>query len=47
MLGSTKASEFASECGNEVYCKVKICLNFASFTARIVLCFCVTLFRVK
>ena len=42
MLDSTKANEFASQCGNEVYCEVKICLNFADITSRIVLLFCVT-----
>ena len=47
MLDSAKANEFVSQCGNKVYSEVKICLNFASFTSRIVLLFCVTLFRVK
>ena len=37
MLDSTKANEFASQCGNEVYSEVKICLNFAGITSRIVL----------
>ena len=47
MLDSTKANEFVSQCGNEVYSEVKICLNFAGITSRIVLLFYVTLFRVK
>ena len=47
MLDSTKANEFASQCGNEVYGEVKSYLNIASITSRIVLFFCVTLFRVK
>ena len=47
MLDSTKANEFASQCGNEVYSEVKICLNFAGITSAIVLLFCVTLFKVK
>ena len=47
MLDSTKANEFASQYGNEVYSEVKICLNFAGVTSRIVLLFCVTLYRVK
>ena len=29
MLDSTKANEFASQCGNEVYSEVKICLSFS------------------
>ena len=47
MLDSTKANEFASRYGNEVYSEVKICLNFAGITSTIVLLFCVTLFKVK
>ena len=47
MLDSTKANEFASQCGNEVYSEVKIFLNFAGIISRIVLLFCVILFRVK
>ena len=47
MLDSTTANEFASQCGCEVYSEVKIFLNFAGITSRIVLHFCVTLFRVK
>ena len=47
MLDSTKANEFVSQCGNEVYSEVKICLNFAGITCRIVLLFCVTSFGVK
>ena len=39
MLDSTKANESASQCGNEVYSEVKICLNFAGITSRIVLRF--------
>ena len=39
MLDSTKANEFASQCGNEVYSEVKICLNFAGITSRIILLF--------
>ena len=37
MLDSTKANEFASRYGNEVYSEVKICLNFAGITSRNVL----------
>ena len=47
MLDSAKANEFASQCGNEVYSEVKICLNFAGITSTIVLLFCATLFKVK
>ena len=39
MLDSTKANEFASQCGNEVYSEVKICLHFTGITSRIVLLF--------
>ena len=39
MLNSTKAIEFAYQCGNKVYTEVKICLNFADITSRIVLLF--------
>ena len=39
MLDSAKANEFASQCGNEVYSEVKICLNFAGITSRIILLF--------
>ena len=39
MLDSTKANEFASQCGNEVYNEVKICLHFAGITSRIALLF--------
>ena len=47
MQDSPKANDFASQCGNEVCGEAKICLNFAGITSRIVLLFCVTLFRVK
>ena len=47
MLDSTKAIKFAYQCGNKVYTEVKICLNFADITSRIVLLFCNTSFRVK
>ena len=47
MLDSTKAIEFAYQCGHKVYTEVKICLNFADITSRIVLLFCITSFRVK
>ena len=39
MLDSTKANEFASQCGNEIYSEVTIGLNFAGTTSRIVLLF--------
>ena len=39
MLHSTKAYEFASQCGNDVYSEVKICLNFAGISSKIVLLF--------
>ena len=39
MLDSTKANEFASHWGNELYSKGKICLNFAGTTSRIILLF--------
>ena len=47
MLDSTKANEFASQYGNDVYSEVKSCLNITSIISRIVLLFCVTLLRVK
>ena len=34
-----KVNEFACQCSNEVYGEVKICLNFAGITSRIVLLF--------
>ena len=34
-----KANEFASQCGNEVYSEVKICLNFPGINSRIALPF--------
>ena len=43
MLDSTKANEFASQYGNDVYSEVKSCLNITSITSRFVLLFCVTL----
>ena len=46
MLDS-KSNEFTSQCSNEVYSEVKICLSFACITSRIVLLFRVTLFRIK
>ena len=39
MLDSTKAKQFASQCSNEVYSEIKICLNFAGITSGIVLLF--------
>ena len=39
MLDSTKANEFASQCGNEVYSEGKICFNVAGITSRIALLF--------
>ena len=39
MLDSIKANEFASQCSNEIYSEVEICLNFPGITSRIVLLF--------
>ena len=39
MLNSAKTIEFAYQWGNKVYTEVKICLNFADITSRIVLLF--------
>ena len=39
MLDSAKTIEFAYQWGNKVYTEVKICLNFADITSRIVLLF--------
>ena len=47
MLDSTKANEFVSQCGNEVYSKVKSCLDIARIVSRIVLLIRITLFRIK
>ena len=33
MLDSTKANEYVSQCANEVYSEVKICLNFSGITS--------------
>ena len=46
MLETTKANEFASQCGNEIYSEGKICLNFAGITSRFVITFCVTLLKI-
>ena len=46
MLDSTKANEFASQYGNDVYSEVKSCLNITSIASKIVLLFCFTLIRV-
>ena len=47
MLDSTKANDFASHCGNDVYSEVKSWLYVTSITSGIAFLFCVTLFRVK
>ena len=39
MLDSIKSNEFASQCSNETYSEVEICLNFPGITSRIVLPF--------
>ena len=47
MLDSTKANEFVSQWGNEVYSKVKSCFDIAHIVSRIVLLITITLFRIK
>ena len=39
MLDFIKVNEFVCQCSHEVYSEVKICLNFAGSTSRIVLLF--------